>query len=73
MLDLKLHASLLCKCRQAYLHLFLHLHSEALTTHASLRALVLRIGAAQRAAWRTLEDLFARNLCLVQYLSHIQV
>jgi U3 small nucleolar RNA-associated protein 21 len=56
---------------QAYLALFLKIHAEVVAAHPSLQAKVAALRAQQRAAWRTLEELFQRNMCLVQYLSNV--
>jgi hypothetical protein len=56
---------------QAYLNVFLHIHADALVTHHSLLSRVDKVQALQRSTWTGLEDMFQRNLCLVQYLSNI--
>ncbi|ETL77973.1 hypothetical protein, variant 1 [Phytophthora nicotianae] len=58
---------------QAYLNRFLKLHEELLVADPALLAQVDELGAVQQQQWQHLQKLLHNNLCLVQYLSKIQM
>ncbi|KAF1784390.1 Porphobilinogen deaminase, dipyrromethane cofactor binding site [Phytophthora cactorum] len=58
---------------QAYLNRFLKLHEELLVADSALLAQVDELGAVQQQQWQHLQKLLHNNLCLVQYLSKIQI
>ncbi|RLN46233.1 hypothetical protein BBJ29_007619 [Phytophthora kernoviae] len=58
---------------QAYLNRFLKLHEELLVSNPKLLAQVDELGAVQQQQWQHLQKLLHNNLCLVQYLSKIQM
>ncbi|CAH0521881.1 unnamed protein product [Peronospora belbahrii] len=58
---------------QAYLNRFLKLHDELLVVDSVLLAQVDKLGAIQHQQWQHLQKLLHNNLCLVQYLSKIQM
>ncbi|RLN38104.1 hypothetical protein BBJ28_00017445 [Nothophytophthora sp. Chile5] len=58
---------------QAYLNRFLKLHEELLVADPALLAQVDALGAVQQQQWQHLQKLLHNNLCLVQYLSKIQM
>ncbi|CAI5709122.1 unnamed protein product [Peronospora destructor] len=58
---------------QAYLNRFLKLHEELLVADPTLLAQVDELGAVQQQQWQHLQKLLHNNLCLVQYLSKIQM
>jgi U3 small nucleolar RNA-associated protein 21 len=58
---------------QAYLNRFLKLHEELLVANPTLLAQVDELGAVQQQQWQHLQKLLHNNLCLVQYLSKIQM
>ncbi|KAG6954024.1 hypothetical protein JG688_00012543 [Phytophthora aleatoria] len=58
---------------QAYLNRFLKLHEELLVADSALLAQVDELGAVQQQQWQHLQKLLHNNLCLVQYLSKIQM
>ncbi|CAI5717329.1 unnamed protein product [Peronospora effusa] len=58
---------------QAYLNRFLKLHEELLVAEPTLLAQVDELGAVQQQQWQHLQKLLHNNLCLVQYLSKIQM
>ncbi|KAG1703419.1 hypothetical protein DVH05_007367 [Phytophthora capsici] len=58
---------------QAYLNRFLKLHEELLVTDSALLAQVDALGSVQQQQWQHLQKLLHNNLCLVQYLSKIQM
>ncbi|GMF40092.1 unnamed protein product [Phytophthora fragariaefolia] len=58
---------------QAYLNRFLKLHEELLVADAVLLAQVDELGSLQQQQWQHLQKLLHNNLCLVQYLSKIQM
>lgn len=58
---------------QAYLNRFLKLHEDLLIANPTLLAQVDALGFEQQQQWQHLQKLLHNNLCLVQYLSKIQV
>ncbi|KAL3664877.1 hypothetical protein V7S43_010055 [Phytophthora oleae] len=58
---------------QAYLNRFLKLHEELLIADSALLAQVDALGSVQQQQWQHLQKLLHNNLCLVQYLSKIQM
>ncbi|KAK1946757.1 WD repeat-containing protein 36 [Phytophthora citrophthora] len=58
---------------QAYLNRFLKLHEELLVADSALLAQVDALGSVQQQQWQHLQKLLHNNLCLVQYLSKIQM
>uniref|UniRef100_M4BPC9 Small-subunit processome Utp21 domain-containing protein n=1 Tax=Hyaloperonospora arabidopsidis (strain Emoy2) TaxID=559515 RepID=M4BPC9_HYAAE len=58
---------------QAYLNRFLKLHEEVLVVDPVLLAQADKLGAVQQQQWQHLQKLLHNNLCLVQYLSKIQM
>ncbi|KAE9246299.1 hypothetical protein PF004_g4861 [Phytophthora fragariae] len=58
---------------QAYLNRFLKLHEELLVANTALLAQVDELGSVQQQQWQHLQKLLHNNLCLVQYLSKIQM
>ena len=58
---------------QAYLNRFLKLHEELLVAEPVLLAQADELGGVQQQQWQHLQKLLHNNLCLVQYLSKIQM
>ncbi|CAI5719104.1 unnamed protein product [Hyaloperonospora brassicae] len=58
---------------QAYLNRFLKLHEELLVADPVLLAQADELGGVQQQQWQHLQKLLHNNLCLVQYLSKIQM
>ncbi|CAI5719155.1 unnamed protein product [Hyaloperonospora brassicae] len=58
---------------QAYLNRFLKLHEELLVADPALLAQADELGGVQQQQWQHLQKLLHNNLCLVQYLSKIQM
>ncbi|TDH74233.1 hypothetical protein CCR75_001471 [Bremia lactucae] len=58
---------------QAYLNRFLKLHEDLLVANPALLAQVDELGVVQQQQWQHLQKLLHNNLCLVQYLSRIQM
>lgn len=49
------------------------IHAEVLVTYPALVEKIGVLRVLQQQMWHRLEDLFHNNLCLVQFLSNIQV
>ncbi|CEG48441.1 hypothetical protein, variant 2 [Plasmopara halstedii] len=58
---------------QAYLNRFLKLHEDLLVADPALLAQADALGTIQQQQWQHLQKLLHNNLCLVQYLSKIQM
>ena len=57
---------------QAYLRLFLNVHSEALIRNgADMAAALEKLLSVQNEAWSGLEDLIHTNLCMINYTTGI--
>ncbi|KAF0694285.1 Aste57867_14833 [Aphanomyces stellatus] len=58
---------------QVYLNRFLKVHEDIVVADTALLAKVQALHAKQQAAWEHLQHLLQHNLCLVQYLSKMQM
>ena len=56
---------------EAWLCLFLKLHSDAIAVHPSLSALSLRLEEYQNRSWGRLEGLFHHALCLINVMTGV--
>jgi hypothetical protein len=56
-----------------YAHIGTQIHSEVLVTYPPLVARLAELRTLQQTLWTRLEGRFHNSLCLVQFLSNLQV